>query len=360
MKRSVWAGIISATVCAAVAASSASCTWMPENQTINDASLSFRFARTKADSYPDTSSFILKVLPAGGTQALYEGLYGSRPAELKVPAGTYEVSAFSRHFTSPDFDSPLYGDKQVVVAKSGENLAVSFICKAANSGVDISFSDRYKSRYPGKLVIRQNEGQLSYSYSEHRTAWLFPGETSFHYNDGTAENMLFKRFLQPGELCSLTLDASANETESSFSISVDTSFNRKDELVVIGEGAGGDGLSMATAYSASQLASADCAGDTVWVWGYIVGGLDEDGTADFDCGSGVTATALVIADSDTCRTSSTCAVLNLTKAAHKSALRLDDPAIREAVMHHKIYARGKATTYKKYPALTNLSEYLLE
>ena len=98
----------------------------------------------------------------------------------------------------------------------------------------------------------------------------------------------------------------------------------------------------------------------VWVQGYIVGGLTKDGAVDFDCDTALTATALVIADRADCRTPAECAVLNLTKAAHKQALGLDNPANKPAVFHRKIYAQGKATTYKKFPALTNLCQYQLE
>ena len=98
MKRFVMAAIISATMFAAAAALLASCTWMPVLEEEGDATLTFRFLQTKAGPVPDTGSFILRVCPAGADQPVYEGRYGERPATMKVPAGTYEVSAFSRRF----------------------------------------------------------------------------------------------------------------------------------------------------------------------------------------------------------------------------------------------------------------------
>lgn len=360
MKRSVLAEIISAIAFAAFAASLASCTWMPDNPTKNDASLQFRFARTKAEGLPDTSRFILRVVPAGGDEPVYEGLYGARPAVLQVPSGTYDVSVFSHAFTAPAFDTPLYGDEKVVVARSGETLAVSFLCTPRNSGVRLGFSDRFKARYPGKLVLRQAQGQLEYAFDEQRTAWFFPGELRFCFSDGTTENVLFRRTLEAGELRSLTLDATAGETGSRFSIALDTTLQHKAEQVVVGQDTGGDGLTLATAFLASELGTADCAGDTVWVQGYIVGGFAADGSIDFDCDTAVAATGIVIADAPDCRTPASCAALQLTKAAHKQALGLDNPANKAAVFHRRIYARGKATTYKKCPAITNICEYQLE
>lgn len=360
MKRFVRADIISVLVCAALAAAVASCTWMPENQSINDAALTFRFARTKAGELPDTSGFILRVIRSGAEEPEYEGPYGQRPDVLKVPSGTYEASVYSSRFTAPAFDTPVYGDEKVVVAHSGETLAVSFLCTPRNSGIRIDFSDRFKARYPGKVVLRQAQGQLDYSYAERRTAWLFPGEVQFCYNDGKAENVLLRRTLEAGELLHIELDATSGETGSSFSIALDTTLVRREEQIVVGQDSGHDGLTLATAIRASELATADCVGDTVWVQGYIVGGLTADGVIDFACDTAVTGTALVIADRADCRTPAECAVLRLTKSAHKQALGLDSPANKAAIFHRKIYTQGKATTYKGYPALTNLCTYQME
>ena len=60
------------------------------------------------------------------------------------------------------------------------------------------------------------------------------------------------------------------------------------------------------------------------------------------------------------REAAACAGVYLSKTAHKDALNLADPANKAAVLHHKIYVQGKAYTYKKFPAVTNLCEYKLE
>lgn len=360
MKRFVVAVIISATMYAATAALLASCTWMPAIEEEGDASLTFRFLQTKAGPVPDTGSFILRVCPAGADQAVYEGRYGERPATMKVPAGTYEVSAFSRRFPTPDFDGPLYGDEQVVVARSGETLSVAFRCTQRNSGLQLTFTERFKTRYPGRLLLKQSEGQIEYGYAEQRTAWLFPGETRICYLDGKTENLLLKRSLEAGEIRFLTLDATDDGSSSTFSLTVDTTATRRSEQIVVGQESAGDGLTMATAYSAAELAAADCVGDTVWVWGYVVGTIISEGTVDFDCGTETASTNLAIAPSPDVREAAACAGIYLSKTAHKDALNLADPANKAAVLHHKIYVQGKAYTYKKFPAVTNLCEYKLE
>ena len=101
-------------------------------------------------------------------------------------------------------------------------------------------------------------------------------------------------------------------------------------------------------------------GDTIWVRGYVVGGLTEAGSVDFVCDTTLAGTALVIAEQPDCQDPGQCILVRLTKAAHKEALGLDKPANRPNVLHHRITLQGKVTLYKKLPALANICQYLLE
>jgi len=112
--------------------------------------------------------------------------------------------------------------------------------------------------------------------------------------------------------------------------------------------------------SVGELASGDFAGDTVWIRGYIVGGLLSDGSIDFTCEEEVLGTAVILADEPDCEDPDDCMILQLTKKAHKEALALTSASIRDKILHQGIYVQGKATTYKKHPALTNICAYKLE
>ena len=109
-----------------------------------------------------------------------------------------------------------------------------------------------------------------------------------------------------------------------------------------------------------ELLSGDFAGDTVWVRGFVVGGLASDGTVDFGFEDEVLGTVLVLADIDDCTDPDECLLLQLTKKAHREVLGPDSPANREKVLSQLLYVQGKVTTYKKMPALTNLCQYKLE
>ena len=109
-----------------------------------------------------------------------------------------------------------------------------------------------------------------------------------------------------------------------------------------------------------ELLAGDFAGDTVWVRGFVVGGLTSDGTVDFGFENEVLGTVLVLADMDDCTDPDECLLLQLTKKAHRESLGPDSPANREKVLSQLIYVQGKVTTHKKMPALTNLCRYKLE
>lgn len=125
------------------------------------------------------------------------------------------------------------------------------------------------------------------------------------------------------------------------------------------EGEEGPDIPLDEVLTVWELVKGEFAGDTVWVHGVIVGGLKADGTIDFDCGEDVLSTAVILADEAGCTDPDECMALQLTKKAHKEALDLNGPN-RSGLIHHGIYVRGKATTYKKLPALTNLNDYKLE
>ena len=111
----------------------------------------------------------------------------------------------------------------------------------------------------------------------------------------------------------------------------------------------------------AELMGGHFAGDTVWVRGFIVGGLAADGTVDFGCTSGdLLTTAVVLADKKDCAEPDSCLVLHLTKKVHKEALGLTLGDNKERLLLQRICAQGKVATHKGFPALTNLCQYQLE
>ncbi|MBO4768245.1 MAG: DUF4493 domain-containing protein [Bacteroidales bacterium] len=310
--------------------------------------------QTRATGGVDTNSFILSVTGMNG-ETVYKGAYGSRPKDLSVSAGTYEISVVSQEFSAPAFEQPQYGDSQIVVAANGEPVLVAFLCKMTNAGIKIALTDAFKAKYPaGSLLLKGEGGNLAYTYSESRTGFFKPGEVGFYYVNGGSETPLFNRTVNSGERHSLTLNASSDESSSGFSISVDTTTLAIVETVTVGqEYTGADGSSAQKALSVSQ--AANHLGDTLWVWGYIVGGDLTSSSAKFEPPFEKSSN-MAIAASASEKTFANCFSVELSRAAVKSALNLVD---NPGNLGKRVCLKGKVSTYFGLTGLKSVSEFEL-
>ncbi len=350
MKRFVLMGILSSLLMA-------SCTIgaLPKEE----ASLSFSFAVplkttvTKATSLPDTNSFILLVKSNTG-EMLYNGLYGSRPTEFTVPAGTYEVSVRSIEFEKPAFEMPQYGDSKVIVVSNGEKASVAFLCKQLNAGMRFFFSENFLKKYDsGCILLEQEAGSLEYNFTENRIAYLKAGNVGINHKTTSATVPLFSRTIGAGEIYNISLDASAAESSSEFSIKIDTTVVQINERVVIGEEfSGADGSSAQKALSVSQAKTR--IGDTLWVWGYIVGGDMSSSSITFT-GPFSKDSHIAIAENATEKNREACFSVELSRAAIKSALNL---VSNPSNLGRKVFLKGVVVeSYFGLNGLKKVSEY---
>lgn len=323
------------------------------------ASLSFSFATplkttvTKAGSLPDTNSFILLVRSNTG-ETLYNGLYGSRPLEIGVPAGTYEVSVRSIEFEKPAFEMPQYGDSKIIVVSNGEKVSVAFLCKQLNSGMKFSFSENFLKKYnSGCILLEQEAGSLEYLFTENRTAYLKAGNVSICHKTASANVPLFSRTLGAGDIYNIALDASSAQSSSEFTIALDTTAVHINEKVVIGEEFNGaDGSSAQKAVSVSQARNR--IGDTLWVWGYIVGG-DMSSSAVTFVGPFTKDSHIAIAEKASEKSRDGCFSVELSKTAVKSALNL---VSNPSNLGRKVFLKGVVVeSYFGLNGLKKVSEY---
>lgn len=309
-------------------------------------------AATRAGSPYDTNSFILSVQNIDG-EIVYNGAYGERPADFRVKAGTYEVTAVSEAFDKPAFESPQYGDSQVIVVSNGEDTDVTLLCKMLNAGVRLSLTDAFKAKYPaGKLVLRQETGALDYAYDETRSGYFKAGNISFFYSREGIEKALFNRTAESGERHELTLNASSEESSSGFTIIVDTAAFRIVETITVGEEfSGADGSSVQKALSVP--AAKERPGDTCWVWGYIVGGDLSTTSIKFD-GPFEKSSNMAIAASPSENAKANCFSVELSRANIKSALNLVD---NPGNLGKKVFLKGVVSTYFGLTGLKNVTEF---
>ncbi len=315
---------------------------------------------TKAGAYPmpDTNQFILKIVNAAG-EYVFNGAYGSKPEKISVPAGSYSLSLVSRAFTAPAWETPVYGDQVDIVVSSGETVNVAFLCKMVNSGVKIKMTSRYIAKYPGNLTISQDDGYLNYTSSEQRFGFFEPGNATFSAiaSDGSNQQ-LFSKQLSEGQMLTLTLDASSVDSGSTITVQLDTTATYLSQTIIVDkyQQSEGDGQEWNTAFSVVDAAAHP--EETVWVWGYIVGGdLTSTGInyeAPFSKNSN-----LAIAASASCRTRSECMSVELASGSdiRETVNLVDHPEMLGA----KIYIQGTVKeSYFGMPGIKSVKAFRLE
>lgn len=222
---------------------------------------------TRAFDMPDTEDFILSIKAADG-RSIYEGRFGSSPESIDVSAGSYTVSAYSCMFDAPDYDTPQYGDSQIVVVQAGGSVNVQLDCSMRNCGLKLDVDRSFKNIFPnGVLYFEADDGTLKYSYGECRTAFFKPGTISVQLDDDGMRQTLFTRELQAAQIMNMKLNSSVNASSGGVSIKLDTTAAYLNDSFCYGnEGA----QTPDEAYSVTEARDHIGQGDA-WIWGYICG-----------------------------------------------------------------------------------------
>lgn len=322
----------------------------------------YSYEQTRAsENIPDTSDFILKVTDSAG-KVIYDGKYGDSPEKLKLSAGTYDISVRSGVFYRPAFSSPLYGDDQCAVVKSGAVSDVYLACGQVNAGIRLKIAPDFLKSYPdGVLFLKSADGKLMYGYSEKRIAYFAPGSVSLILNDSGNDRTLFTKTLKAGQVLTVSVSAPSSSQSSAggrLHISVDTSRVWVNERYVIGGGSGGSssGSTYRTAYNVTQ-AKSEIGAEDVWVYGYIVGGDMTSASISFD-DPFTSDTNLAIAGRTTVSEKESCFSVQLPKGPVREALNLVD---NPENLKRKVYLRGDIVeSYYGIPGIRNVSDYVLE
>ena len=285
-----------------------------------------RGALTKAGDpeIPDTNDFLLTIADARGT-VLYDGTYGDSPEYLRVDPGSYTVSVKSIAFTTPAFDRPQYGDEQVVLIPSGEQVSVTLRCILMNAGIRLHISPNFLSAFPdGVLFLKQDDTRLKYLYKEKRIAYFKADNASIIlYNEGKDQTLLTRR-LEPREILSLGINVANTEGQGKLQVMMDTSKVWTNDNYNIGEedSSGEDGREPDAIAVGEVSQHMDQKG--VWVYGYIVGGDLTSNGKEIKT-SGITkATHLALADRSSITDKASCLAVELPAGKVRQALNLVD------------------------------------
>ena len=313
---------------------------------------SVRSALKSVEAVPDTNDFILTVRDSKD-KMVYEGKFGDSPLRLSVDAGTYTVSAVSVLFDEPLFETPQWGDEQLVVVPAGAAVSVRLDCRQTNCGVRIVTKPGFRTRFPsGVLYLNSSDGRLMYGYAENRTAYFKPGPVSLELvNDGSCETLL-TRTLTAAQMLSLSIDASYDPAlQEGIHIQVDTARVWTDEEYEYG--GHGEGEDIDTALSVQQAKDRIGSRD-VWVYGYIVG-ISTSSTKSEYCAPFSLNTNILLASRSVVGDRGECISVELPKGDVRDALNLKD---NPENLGRQVLVRGNMVdSYYGLPGLKSATDF---
>ncbi len=323
-----------------------------------------------AASVPDSNLFILRIKNSSGT-FVYNGLYGQRPEQLKLSAGTYDVSLRSGDFTAPAFDAPCYADSATVVIEGGKVTNISFLCRLSNGAVKLGFTPEFISRFAQYVTeLEDSNGSKEYPYNETRYLYLSPGDIFIRLkriaSDGESNPERFlitRRVLDAREKLTVNLHSSgggggddqnpADDSEVFTGILIDTSSVWVSEDVVVGERR--DGSSRELAITVDEIAGFVGA-KGIWVSGYVAGYLTTASliyTPPFETETNI-ALSLVAGD----RVRANCAGVALPAGEIRGALNLK---ANPEILGKRVYVKGTITeSYFGLRGVNSVTEYAVD
>lgn len=295
-------------------------------------------AQTKA--LPDSSKFLLRIINSDD-EAVYEGNYGNAPSSFIVPSGVYSISIRSDKWQKPGFDTPVYGDDQVVHISDGSNINVLLVCTLLNCGVKLQIDKSFPERiHDAALVLRGADGSVPYGSLESRIAYFKPGDISLILSKGTEDKVLTTRSLAAREVLRLKVFASPY-SGAGIGVQVDTSAVWIDDNYTIGQETG----AMDVAKGREAVGQTD-----VWVYGYIVG------NASPFLGE-TSSTNLAIAGRVSASSKDECMSVELKKGPLRDALNLVQNTSNKG---RKLFVKGDIIQYYGMPGVKNISAWSLD
>ncbi|HAZ74770.1 MAG TPA: hypothetical protein DCW53_05735 [Rikenellaceae bacterium] len=300
---------------------------------------------------PDKDDFILDVKSASG-KSVYYGRFGDSPERFDLKPGSYIVSAKSREFVKPEYDTPQFGDTQVVMIKENQSASVRLLCRQVNGGLRLVTDGSFRDSFPdGKFVLACESGSLECEYDESRYAFFPSGRVAVSYIDDSGTKGLFGRHLSEGQMLEVVVSAGLDAAQGSrISVSTDTSRVWSREEFVFGDR---DASYIENAYSVMEAIDFAPQKD-VWVYGYVVGVATSTGKYAFEPPF-TKKTNVILAPRAFTDDPQYCISVELKSGDIRDELNLSD---NPTVKGRQLYIKGDLVeSYFGMPGLKNVAEY---
>ncbi len=226
----------------------------------------------------DTNRYILRITNSSGVDVYY-GKYTGRPSELYVKPGTYTIGIESRVFYEPEYLYPLFGEVRSVKCKKDSTVRIELKSSQLTGGIRFVFTRRFTEYFKGTgIYLRRDTIETKYRYTDSRYVFFREGKIMALYKNkdghpsysppdrpGYADTLLFYRKMQPEELVTITLDYDLTRLgKGGITFRIDTARVRSTDYHNVG--------GIAPFGCQSVLEAQKSIGDTITVFGYIVGG----------------------------------------------------------------------------------------
>lgn len=304
---------------------------------------------------PDTNKMYLFIKGEAG-DTVYNGLYGERPAELKVEAGNYTVNIYSHLQTLPEFDKPCWSDTKTITLSAGSVTSLAMVCRQSNGAMRLGFSQEFKNKYSAYTPeITDALGTVQYQFSEERFLYLKPGNIYVRLAPlATGQQVpLFSKLIVAKDMLTINLRLLPGDSASfGGGILIDSSSNWKTDSLFIG---GNDGSTKEKALTLERIR--EYSGLKVWLTGYIVGGDVSDDTLRF-AAPFTKETYLAVAATSTERSRNKCYAVSLPLGAIRDSCSL---VKFPANVGRKIWIKGTVKeSYYGSPGVDPVTEIIMD
>lgn len=227
----------------------------------------------------DTAKYLLQISDNKGN-IFYDGLYIEKPEYMDLPAGTYNIKLRSGEFKEPSKDMPLFGEDRTIKAVADSTIRIQLVSAQLTGGIRVKATKNFINFFKGNglYYVKDTAVWKQSYYGTYLYIFFHPGDVNIVYKnrDGSSYNtpptkpswedtVILTRRLKATDLVSIELDYDmARANTGGFSIKVDTVRNRYDNYY--------NTAFFAPYGSVSVVYAKTHVGDTVRLWGYIVGG----------------------------------------------------------------------------------------
>jgi len=328
----------------------------PESKVIFETKSFMDEAERISGTVPSVELFHLSVESEEGV--VYDGIYGDMPAEITVPQGECRFRLLSGEYSGPAFDSPLWGDEQILQVSGTEYVTVNLTCRQMTCGVRILFSEKFRTYFPDAFVRVTRRDTLSlvtesldYGAEDAGFIHFLPGRLTVDLleNSSAAAELLTGWECVSADMFTVKVDASSGGSSVKIAVSVDTTASYHDETYIYGRERSG-----LTPYDALRPCDVSShPDDTLWVAGYVTGCYVNK---KFRPGADSLAVTSNIAISDTPFPSETSVTIPVyVYSGPCRSLNLKD---NPSVLGQRVAVRGVIGTLYDLPAVKKGLEYI--